>query len=235
MLKSALAMLQFPHNLRICVDNDASLAILCVQWRYQVIANLITGVIIMKNKLVGFILGVVVGALIFGSVAIATSNETRTLSAVFRGITIEIDRTQYTPKDVNGNEVEPFIVDGTTYLPLRAIAEAFDKEVTWEAETSKVLVFTKSEPVTEEEVESAFIEGYLSDDTLEEYKVDSVESWGTNTWLVGFSVLPKEGEEGWMAGNGEEGEDGWIVEKSLFVYVLKIDGVVNLTVLGTGI
>ena len=196
----------------------------------------------MKNKFIGFFLGIVVGAMLFGSVALATNNETRTLSAVFRGIWIEIDRTPFTPKDANDKVVEPFIVDGTTYLPIRAIAEAFDNDVFWDTEVSPpaIRIFTKSEPVSAEEVMEAFEAVYLADEEeLQDYTVDSAVLDSTNTWIVGYSVLPKEvpdeGDSHWIAGNGEYGEDGWIVGKSFYVYVVKSDGVVDLRVLGTGL
>ena len=196
----------------------------------------------MKNKFIGFFLGLVAGALIFGSVALAKNSETRTLSAVFRGIWIEIDRTPFTPKDVNDNVVEPFIVDGTTYLPIRAISEAFDKAVIWDTEVypPAIRIFTISEPVTEEEVMEAFAEVYLTDaEDLKDYEVSSAVLDSTNTWIVGYSVLPMEvpdqGDSHWIAGNGEYGENGWIIGKSFYVYVVKTDGVVDLRVIGTGL
>ncbi|MCD7855414.1 MAG: NPCBM/NEW2 domain-containing protein [Clostridiales bacterium] len=39
---------------------------------------------------------------------------------------------------VDTTEAEPFIYDGTTYLPVRAVANAFGKEVTWNGETNTV-------------------------------------------------------------------------------------------------
>ena len=193
----------------------------------------------MKGKFIGFVLGAIVGAIIFGSVAIAANTEMRTLNAAFSGIRIDIDQTRFTPTDVTGKEVEPFIVDGTTYLPVRAIAEAFNKDVVWDSELKIIRIFAKSEPLTEAEVSEAFAEFYLSDDTLQDYKINSAELYDLeflrNVWRVDFSVLPKEGHNGWMAGNGGLGENGWIVNKMLFVYVTKTDGVVDLWIIGTGL
>ncbi|MCC8014777.1 MAG: NPCBM/NEW2 domain-containing protein [Eubacterium sp.] len=39
---------------------------------------------------------------------------------------------------VDTTEAEPFIYGGTTYLPVRAVADAFGKEVTWNGETNTV-------------------------------------------------------------------------------------------------
>ena len=49
-----------------------------------------------------------------------------------------MDGKTFTPKDVTGKVVDPFIVDGTTYLPVRAVAEALGKEVSWDSETRTV-------------------------------------------------------------------------------------------------
>ncbi len=46
------------------------------------------------------------------------------------------------PMDENDNVVNPILQDGTTYLPLRAISEAFNKEVSWDQETHTVILTT---------------------------------------------------------------------------------------------
>jgi len=101
----------------------------------------------MRSKLVGFALGIIVGALIFGSFALAAGIEFRTLSAEFRDIVVEIDGVAIEPKDVNGKVVEPFIVEGTTYVPARAISEALGKVVSWVPETNTVVIAEPSEDV----------------------------------------------------------------------------------------
>lgn len=49
------------------------------------------------------------------------------------------------PHDTNGNYVEPFIIDGSVYLPVRGIASAMDMEVNWNQNNNTVeLVFHNS-------------------------------------------------------------------------------------------
>ncbi|MCD8048132.1 MAG: copper amine oxidase N-terminal domain-containing protein [Clostridia bacterium] len=48
---------------------------------------------------------------------------------------ISLDGSIITATDANGNVVEPFVENGTTYAPVRAIASAFDVEISWEQET----------------------------------------------------------------------------------------------------
>lgn len=62
-------------------------------------------------------------------------------------INIFIDGGKFTAKDVNGNVVNPLLIDGTTYLPVRAIGEVFDKEVAWDGETKTVTLTSKEAPV----------------------------------------------------------------------------------------
>jgi len=62
-------------------------------------------------------------------------------------IKIYINGEKFEPKDANGNPVEPVIKDGTTYLPVRAISEAFDKKVDWVDETKTVVITSKKTEV----------------------------------------------------------------------------------------
>lgn len=55
-------------------------------------------------------------------------------------ITIIIDGTKIEPVDANGNPVKPFVLDGTTYLPVRAVAEALNFDVEWDGDTRTVMI-----------------------------------------------------------------------------------------------
>lgn len=56
------------------------------------------------------------------------------------GISVYLDGTLLRPTDANGNPVEVFSSNGTTYLPVRAIGEALGLEVTWDAAANSVRV-----------------------------------------------------------------------------------------------
>ena len=47
------------------------------------------------------------------------------------GLNIYVDGKLYEPTDVNGNVVEPFLYNGTTYLPARAISKVFNTDIEW--------------------------------------------------------------------------------------------------------
>lgn len=57
---------------------------------------------------------------------------------VYTGVNIYVDDHLIQPKDANGNPVEVFVYNGTTYLPVRAVGEAVGKTVQWEGKTSSV-------------------------------------------------------------------------------------------------
>ena len=68
----------------------------------------------------------------------ALAYETKKATLYYNGISILLDGEYLTPKDVAGNIVNPFVIDGTTYLPIRAIASALGLEVEWEQETQTI-------------------------------------------------------------------------------------------------
>ena len=59
---------------------------------------------------------------------------------VYRGIKIILDGALITPRDASGNVVEPFIIDGTTYLPVRALSNALGFDVGGDNATSTVSI-----------------------------------------------------------------------------------------------
>ena len=62
----------------------------------------------------------------------------------YNDIKITLDGAPLVPKDVNGNVVEPFIIDGTTYLPVRAISNSLGMGVDWDPATNTVILTTDS-------------------------------------------------------------------------------------------
>lgn len=83
----------------------------------------------MGKRLQGLVIGILIGALLTGGITFAT---TQYLSAEYNNIKLVVDGKEVVPKDATGNVVEPFIVNGTTYLPVRAVAGAFGKAVNWD-------------------------------------------------------------------------------------------------------
>ena len=78
------------------------------------------------------------------SLALPASAATGTQSAqlIYRGIKIVVGGTEISPGDNAGNKTEPFIIGSTTYLPLRAVANALGLAVQWTPSTSTIDLYT---------------------------------------------------------------------------------------------
>ena len=96
----------------------------------------------MKNiqKFGYMALGAVIMLILSLTVPVLATGFEKQITAYFNDIKINMDGVLITPKDASGNIVEPFIVDGTTYLPVRAICEAIGKTVEWVGEENTVYV-----------------------------------------------------------------------------------------------
>ena len=88
------------------------------------------------NNLKWFSLGVIV-CLICSTLVTTTlaKQNTENIEVTYRDIKIDINGAIIIPKDANGNPVEPFIYNGTTYLPIRAVGNALGMAVGWDDET----------------------------------------------------------------------------------------------------
>jgi len=84
----------------------------------------------------------------------------RAVTAFFNNIRISINGTEFIPRDAAGNIVEPFLVDGTTYLPVRAVSEVFGMDVSWDGTTQTVHLNGAprlQRPVSERYFEDSFV------------------------------------------------------------------------------
>lgn len=79
----------------------------------------------VNKKAVVIITAILIFSLSLGAVVFADDNF-QTLNAWFGSLSIYRNNQQVQL------DVKPFIVDGTTYVPLRAVSELFDKDVGWD-------------------------------------------------------------------------------------------------------
>ncbi|MFR3786265.1 MAG: stalk domain-containing protein [Agathobaculum desmolans] len=70
--------------------------------------------------------------------AFAANTVYRTITVQYSDIKLVVDGVKVTPKDADGITVEPFIYNGTTYLPVRAVGNAIGKQVTWDGKSKTV-------------------------------------------------------------------------------------------------
>lgn len=93
------------------------------------------------KKFKGFIAGFTCAAVIVSSTVVGfASTGSKTMTAAYNNIKIYVNQQLITPKTASGAVVEPFVVDGTTYLPVRAVAEALGQNVTWDGSTNSVYI-----------------------------------------------------------------------------------------------
>ncbi len=98
----------------------------------------------MKKRLQGIIAGFLAGALMTGGIVFA-KDISETAQLYYRNIKIFIDGAEIVPKGSDGSVVEPFIMNGATYLPVRAISEALGKDVAWDGKTYSVYIGKKDQ------------------------------------------------------------------------------------------
>lgn len=87
-----------------------------------------------------FLCGMLATALLMGLVgpAVAASHVNKQL--YYNDIKVRLNGKVLDLKDAKGKKVEPFIIDGTTYLPVRAVGEALDLNVSWDGATQTVVL-----------------------------------------------------------------------------------------------
>lgn len=98
----------------------------------------------MHIKSNGMILGIVIGATITSAASFAASGGVQKLLE-YNNIKITMNGQEITPTDGNGNYVEPFVIEGTTYLPVRAVANSLGLNVGWDDSTKTVALSTASD------------------------------------------------------------------------------------------
>lgn len=82
---------------------------------------------------------VILCAMVLGvALGVAGSSGEVQKTLTYRDIKISVNGKEITPTDATGAVVEPFIIDGTTYLPVRAVASAVGLEVGWDEATNTV-------------------------------------------------------------------------------------------------
>lgn len=83
--------------------------------------------------------GVLVSVLVFG-LGVSAGATLKTAELYYNDIQLRVNGKTVVPKDAKGNTVEPFAMDGTTYLPVRAVGEALGMNVDWDGATNTVIV-----------------------------------------------------------------------------------------------
>ncbi len=94
----------------------------------------------MKKMLKGYVLGLLSAAMLTGSVALA-KNYSDYIDVTYSDIKVYVDNVLTTLTDSNGSRVEPFIYEGTTYIPVRGVAQALGCQVDWDGSSKSVYIW----------------------------------------------------------------------------------------------
>lgn len=94
-----------------------------------------------RRNFSGFFAGMLTMLLIVAMVGSASATTgTVTKEIEYRNIAVSLDGTKLDLKDAKGNTVEPFMFNGTNYIPARALAEALGMSVSWDSATSTIVL-----------------------------------------------------------------------------------------------
>ena len=100
----------------------------------------------IREKLHGaknFILGMVTMALVFALVmSVSAQVRTRNVTITYDNIRITIDGRETPLTDLQGRVIEPFLMDGTMFVPISPLVRQFGKTSTYDASTRTLAIRT---------------------------------------------------------------------------------------------
>lgn len=79
--------------------------------------------------------------LLFGLSSPAFAATTRKQISITYGISLMFNDSKASLTDVNGNSVQPFVWQGTTYVPIRGVAQLFGADVSYDSKTNTALIY----------------------------------------------------------------------------------------------
>lgn len=135
----------------------------------------------MRTVLIGVLLVCAMCSTIFAK------SVSETAELFYNNIKIYIDGAEIVPKDSNGNTVEPFTMNGTTYLPVRAISNAFGQEVEWDGETQSIYIGKKDQTKPDNYLDRIQYNDYKEADSGSDFAVinGTVNDYNGNTYTSG--------------------------------------------------
>ncbi len=136
----------------------------------------------MKQRLKNLMAGVLIGVTLTSG-AVFAKQISETAELFYNNIKIYINGGEIVPKDATGNVVEPFIMNGTTYLPVRAISNALGKDVEWDGATQSVYIGKKDQT--------------KPDNYLDRIQYNDVVygKWYSNLWRINGKIIDTNNNE----------------------------------------
>ena len=92
----------------------------------------------MKKQWKCFLAGALASVLAIGALGSAVAAYQRQETLHFNGISLVVDGEKVSITDSTGAPTEPFIINGTTYLPVGNVAKLVGYDVAWDGKTQTV-------------------------------------------------------------------------------------------------
>ena len=173
----------------------------------------------MKKEFI--VLGLLASAMF--SCAVFASTGTQNISATYDNIKIVVDG-----RTVNAS-AEPFIYNGVTYLPVRAVGEALGKEVSWDSSTNTIYLGDVPKTENSQQDNNAQKDTFVVSNVKREYMsgIGMYKVFGeiTNNYdkyydFVGFSLNFYNGDNLLSTGSGIVNNIGAGETKTFELYVM---------------
>ena len=156
----------------------------------------------MKKNMLSFVSGMIAMLLLVGLpvTALAVSGAIR---IEVSPISVLMDGEVFQPKDAKGNDVMVFTYNGTTYAPLRALAEAYGLEVGYDGERN-IATVSQQPAQTQVPVADTGYAGFEKQWTVKEKPVTNYGSEKIYTAAYSGSLSMSEFKTWWKSLSGDE-------------------------------
>lgn len=154
----------------------------------------------MKNKLLSFLSGALVMLMLVGlPVSALAANGTIRIEG--NPINVLVNGEVFQPKDAKGNDALVFVYNGTTYAPLRALAEAYGLEVGYDSTRN---LATVNQPDTQTAIPAGQPSDFMSAWTVKEKPVTNYGSEKIFTAAYNGSLGTSEFKSWWKSLSADE-------------------------------
>lgn len=141
----------------------------------------------LKNKKIRIAMAGALALCALGSTVMA-KQMSETAEIFYNNIKIYIDGAEIVPKDANGNPTEAFIMNGTTYLPIRAVSNAFGQEVEWDGATHSVYIGKRDHTKPDNYLDKIQYNDYKEGNGVNDFAIinGTIEDYNNNTYTSGL-------------------------------------------------
>lgn len=152
----------------------------------------------MKKKLMSFVTGAL-AMLLVCSMTVTALAASGAIKIEVSPINVLVNGKVFQPKDANGNDVMVFTYNGTTYAPLRALAEAYGLEVGYDARNNIATVNSPSAQAPQPPQAGSDYDSFAGEWTVKEKPVTNYGSEKIFTMTYSGGLSMSEFKEWWKS------------------------------------